>query len=366
MKVLCLFLVSSLISLFPLASGKVNDKYFLSKCNCADFGKPDCDFDSLSKKNLKILVEKLTTHRVLCVKSDEYFLPTFSASLFNTPFLSSSSASSSTKDMEKSCPPSKNETIVKTLPSDCKIEGLRCSTNKGVDYLFPTTLLTHNVIHDNIGRKYNEELKELLLSMEEEEEGCQYHLHGGYRSKDGFLHRKEPAVQWLRQQIVSRVQFLLSMANATDVEFEVDGWGAVLRGGDGQSAHVHPGSMYAGVYYVTVPKEVAESGKDGGCLEFMDPRPGAPMAQVLRGRNLYGDNFQICPNAEGGLMVIFPPYQMHEVKPMPSSYKGPRIGISFNVIYKPLFQMRAADLGTTNSNKIAGGKSSTKKSRSEL
>ena len=180
-----------------------------------------------------------------------------------------------------------------------------------------------------------------MLNLEKEQEGCTFHLHGGYRSQDGFLHRPEPSIQWLRQQISARVKLLLGYANATDVEFEVDGWGAVLRGGDGQSAHVHPGSMYAGVYYVTVPKEVESSNKDGGCLEFMDPRPGAPMAQVLRGKNLYGDNFQICPGADGGLLVMFPSWLMHEVKPMPMNYTGPRIGISFNAIYKPLFQMRA-------------------------
>ena len=148
-------------------------------------------------------------------------------------------------------------------------------------------------------------------------------------------------------------------SNATEIEFEIDGWGAVLRGGDGQNAHVHPGSMYAGVYYVTAPREVAESGKDGGCLFFMDPRPGASMAQVVRGKNIYGDPFELCPSQEGGLLVIFPPWLMHEVKPMPESYEGPRIGISFNVIYKPLFQMRAQSLDTTSSGSTTTTASST-------
>ncbi len=62
---------------------------------------------------------------------------------------------------------------------------------------------------------------------------------------------------------------------------------------------------------------------------------GAAMAQVVRGKNIYGDTFEVCPNAEGGLLLIFPSWLMHEVQPMLPSYKGPRIAISFNIIYKP-------------------------------
>lgn len=338
-------------SLFSHIESKINDKLFLSKCVCTDFGKPDCDFDKLSKKNLKILVDKLVKYRIVCAKSEEYFLPTFTASLFSASASSASSSSSSssssasssdvpsekTKTKEHVCPAPKNETIPKPTIPDCKLDGLRCSTKQGIDYLFPTTLITHQIVYDTKTKQYNDELKQLMLRLEKENDGCTFNLHGGYRSKDGFLQRSEPAVKWLKSQIYPRVHYLLNLANATDIEFEIDGWGAVLRGGDGQNAHVHPGSMYAGVYYVSVPKEVSESGKSGGCLFFMDPRPAAGMSQVVRGKNLYGDPFELCPGPEGGLLVMFPPWLMHEVKPMPSEYEGPRIGISFNVIYKPLY-----------------------------
>jgi hypothetical protein len=80
--------------------GKINDKLFLSKCKCTDFGKADCEFEGLSKKNLLSLAEKLVKYRIVCVKSDEYFLPTFSASLFSASSLSAgASASSSSSGM---------------------------------------------------------------------------------------------------------------------------------------------------------------------------------------------------------------------------------------------------------------------------
>eukprot|EP01034_Spumella_vulgaris_P024754 gene24754-31131_t len=174
-----------------------------------------------------------------------------------------------------------------------------------------------------------------MLDLEEENDGCKFNLHGGYRSQDGFLNRRDPAIQWLKSQIIPRVQTMLGLSNSTHIQFSVDGWGAVLREGHAQAMHVHPASMFAGIYYVAAPKEVAESGKSYGCLQFVDPRAGAAMAQVVRGKNIYGETFEICPNERGGMLVLFPSWLMHEVKPMPASYTGPRIAISFNVAYKP-------------------------------
>jgi hypothetical protein len=134
--------------------------------------------------------------------------------------------------------------------------------------------LTHQIVTDEKTRKFNDEIKDIMLKLESDDEGCKFRLHGGYRSQDGFLSRPEKSIQWLKGQILPRINYLLSLANATDVEYEVDGWGAVLRGGHAQNAHVHPGSIYAGVYYVTAPAEVYDSGGSGGCLHFLDPRPG--------------------------------------------------------------------------------------------
>lgn len=333
---------------------KINDKYLLSKCACSDFGKADCDFSKLSKKNLRKLVDRLLNSRIVCVKSDQYFLPTFTASLFTTPQVPSQMEVSSTKSEEKpsktkemSCPAPivRNETVIQYRDiSNCQLNGLQCSTKQGVEFLFPTPLLVHQILVDKQAKQYNEELKDLLLELEEEDNGCKFNLHGGYRSKDQFLSRKEPAVQWLRSQIVPRINYMLSLANATDIEFEIDGWGAVMRGGDAQNAHVHPGSLYAGVYYVTAPKEIAESGKSGGCLFFFDPRNGAEMAQVTRGKSIYGEPIEICPPAGGGTLVIFPSWLMHKVNTIPLNYEGPRIGISFNAIYKPLLDFRGGKI----------------------
>ena len=131
------------------------------------------------------------------------------------------------------------------------------------------------------------------------------------------------------------------------INFDITGWGAVLRPGHGQNVHlllrfdlvslqVHPGSMYAGVYYVTVPPEVGRvPNEGGGCIQFLDPRGGAPMMQLVRGKNFYGSGaVQVCPPHGGGLLIMFPSWLQHEVKPLPTEFTGPRIAISFNIVFK--------------------------------
>lgn len=335
-----------LLGILSLVQAIVQDRVLLSNCMCKDDrSRPDCDFGDLSKKKLLALSEKLFTSQVVCVGVGEgvqRFVPTFTSLLLPLDRVLQPGPSGSINvdglmsDMKKpkKAAESKSQIVpAKPKPPTCAMDGLTC-TAQGVQLLFPSAVLVHDLIHDEKARRHNEELKTLLLELEEDGEGCDFHLHGGYRSKDGLLDKPDAAIQWLKNEITPRVKHLLSMTNSS-LPFRIDGWGQVLRSGDGQDPHVHPASMFAGVYYVAAPKEVSDSGKSGGCLRILDPRPGAAMAQVVRGKSLYGDTIEICPNETGGLMVIFPPYLMHEVKPMPEAYKSPRIAISFNVIYKP-------------------------------
>lgn len=351
------------------AYGKTYEDYFLSKCECEenDYHNPNCDFSALSKDKLRLLVDKLLSHKIVCIKSyDKFYSPSFTSSFGSfvseelidainskdgkIKAISQQKAVTGAKvkmesDEMKSGSIVKSASKGKKLPIDvtsartsCELDGHSCLIEGyGIEYLFPTTLMTNDIIYDDQGRKFNQQLKDLLLELEEEDDGCKFNLHGGYRSQDEFLSRPEPAVQWLKSQIIPRVQTLLSLSNSTQISFLVDGWGAVLRSGHGQNVHVHPGSMYAGVYYVAAPKEVETqpAGKSFGCLRFLDPRMGAAQAQVVRGKNIYGDAVEICPPSSGGLLVMFPSWVMHQVIPMPDKYKGPRIAISFNVIYQP-------------------------------
>ena len=118
----------------------------------------------------------------------------------------------------------------------CDLEDYTCiQRTYRMSYLFPTPLLYQQVVHDQRTFQLNQEIKELMLDLEDENDGCKFNLHGGYRSQDGFLNRKEGAIVWLKQEIEKRARLMLALSGAKDTPFFVDGWGAVLRHGHGQS-----------------------------------------------------------------------------------------------------------------------------------
>lgn len=112
----------------------------------------------------------------------------------------------------------------------------------------------------------------------------------------------------------------------------VEVWANVQRHGGSNAAHSHPGSFWAGVYYVDVGD--VSSGKDrGGELQLYDPRGCLPcmLAPYLRYNmpELHdaGRNISFTPST--GQCVLFPGWLFHAV----NTYRGqvPRISVAFNL-----------------------------------
>ena len=97
--------------------------------------------------------------------------------------------------------------------------------------------------------------------------------------------------------------------------------------------HIHPNTLWSGVYYVQVPP-------DAGRILFSDPRPQAQnlTPRYVRGqqrkREVWSEvNFQPIE----GRVILFPSWLPHEVEPNMSELEGQagdRISISFNFIQK--------------------------------
>lgn len=107
-------------------------------------------------------------------------------------------------------------------------------------------------------------------------------------------------------------------------------WSIINPPGNGNRAHVHPNSLWSGVYYIQAPE-------NAGKIEFVDPRTVIIMNQPKyetkkkRPRECWTKvNFK--PIA--GRMVIFPAWLYHGVDTNLSKEKGragDRVIISFNV-----------------------------------
>lgn len=107
-------------------------------------------------------------------------------------------------------------------------------------------------------------------------------------------------------------------------------WSIINPPGNGNRAHVHPNSLWSGVYYVQAPE-------NAGKIEFIDPRTVIIMnqpkyeAKKKRPRECWTKvNYKPVP----GRMIIFPAWLYHGVDLNTSKEKGraaDRVITSFNI-----------------------------------
>ena len=111
-------------------------------------------------------------------------------------------------------------------------------------------------------------------------------------------------------------------------------WSIVNPPGGLNRAHIHPGCIWSGVYYVQAPR-------NSGRIEFIDPRTQNLMSGVkyIPGAKRPRDCWKkVRYNPVAGRMLIFPAWLYHSVGPNRSRAKGKdadRIIVSFNLSQQP-------------------------------
>lgn len=107
-------------------------------------------------------------------------------------------------------------------------------------------------------------------------------------------------------------------------------WSIVNPPGGLNRAHIHPGCIWSGVYYVQAPK-------NSGGIEFIDPRtqnlmsPAKFIPNTRRPRKCWT---KVRYKPVAGRMLIFPSWLYHSVEPNRSRAKGrdaDRVILSFNL-----------------------------------
>lgn len=159
---------------------------------------------------------------------------------------------------------------------------------------------------------------------------------GMARSNVGGLHSSEDVLKWpvaavgrLKDWIVSGVRTLhhALKVDPPPAKLHLAAWANVNRAGDSNSTHEHGNHVWSGVYYVATGS--GDGAAKSGFIEFLDPQSGAGRLNV--GLSDLGGSSLIPP--EPGLMVMFPSWLLHSVRP--HSETGLRISIAFNVAEPP-------------------------------
>ena len=152
---------------------------------------------------------------------------------------------------------------------------------------------------------------------------------GAWHSPTTMSARPEFAsfVDLVTAQITQVFQDQLYSADSVPVCFNM--WANINPRQGYNRSHVHPGSLWSGVYYVQAPEQC-------GQVIFQDPRAQVSvMAPSMddareRGAEQWSEVFH---RAVEGRLILFPSWLRHEVEPNMSPLASPdsdRISVSFN------------------------------------
>ena len=102
-------------------------------------------------------------------------------------------------------------------------------------------------------------------------------------------------------------------------------WANINPPGGYNAPHIHPNSLFSGVYYVKAPK-------NSGSLVCNDPRPGVQLNMPVRKKGRPSKELwrEVHLEPKEGRIILFPFYLWHSVEPNQSN--DIRISVSFNFI----------------------------------
>jgi uncharacterized protein (TIGR02466 family) len=153
---------------------------------------------------------------------------------------------------------------------------------------------------------------------------------GSWHSHTG-LHKNPEYAELLSHVDSATGRMSKELGYATDHVLKVTTmWSIINPPGNGNRAHVHPGCLWSGVYYVQAPQGAGE-------IEFIDPRTVLIMNQAKfipkkkRPRDCWT---KVNYKPTSGRMLIFPAWLYHGVDPnmaKETGRKADRIIVSFNI-----------------------------------
>lgn len=191
--------------------------------------------------------------------------------------------------------------------------------------LFVTPLMRRNCPD---AKALNKRLRKIVLDRERTTPAHNRSNFGGWQSEHDLLDWPHPEMATLRDWIFEAVREMTGHTFKDEL-LRVDGslkvvaWANVLRRGNFNRIHNHPGFSWSGVYYVSLGGKPASAAD--GLIELVDPRGAANM--IATPGQTFENRARIRPRA--GEMILFPSFLQHYVNP----YEGTdvRISIAFNV-----------------------------------
>tara|TARA_Y100001963_G_scaffold134235_1_gene194639 strand:+ start:44 stop:625 length:582 start_codon:yes stop_codon:yes gene_type:complete len=191
-----------------------------------------------------------------------------------------------------------------------------------IEYFFPTLIYIKKLPN---AEKLNQYLEPRIIKWSQQNKGVAKTNAGGWHSETNMNKREE--YNPLTIELFNMQEEIYKKENLSRKPVMGNMWANINGPGNYNRPHVHPNSLFSGVYWIKTPE-------NSGNLMLYDPRPGTHMSMPNRTDGKLPPELwrEVQYSPKAGTCIMFPSWLWHEVKPNQSS--DTRISVSFNFLQR--------------------------------
>ena len=190
------------------------------------------------------------------------------------------------------------------------------------EYHFPTPVYIQEIFN---AVELNQYLEQKILQWSQQDKGVSKTNAGGWHSTTDMNQKKEYNV--LTKELFAMQDKIFKKELLTQKPGLGNMWANINYPGNFNRPHLHPNSLFSGVYWVKAPEK-------SGNLMLYEPRPGVHTTMPNRKEGKLPPELwrEIHYQPKAGTAIMFPSWLWHEVKPNKSN--DIRISVSFNFLQR--------------------------------
>ena len=190
------------------------------------------------------------------------------------------------------------------------------------EYHFPTPIYIQEVPN---AVELNQYLEQKIIQWSQQDKGVSKTNAGGWHSTTDMNRKEEYNV--LTRKLFAMQQEIFKKEFLTQKPVLGNMWANINYPGNANRPHLHPNSLFSGVYWVKAPEK-------SGSLMLYEPRPGVQCTMPNRKEGELPPELwrEVHYAPRAGTVVMFPAWLWHEVKPNKSN--DIRISVSFNFLQR--------------------------------
>ena len=190
------------------------------------------------------------------------------------------------------------------------------------EYHFPTPVYIQEVSN---AVELNQYLEQKILQWSQQNKGVSKTNAGGWHSTTDMNRKEEYNV--LTKELFAMQYEIFKKELLAQKPVLGNMWANINYPGNFNRPHLHPNSLFSGVYWVKAPEK-------SGDLMLYEPRPGVHTTMPNRKEGKLPPELwrEVHYKPKAGVAIMFPSWLWHEVKPNESN--DTRISVSFNFLQR--------------------------------